>query len=475
MRLEERFLHGADEIRRLAMQTLFERLDSLCEGAIAVDQQARVVWMNEKYAKKLGLESVDAALGREVEEVIPNSLMRQVVQTGEPILLDIMEFGEEQFVVTRMPLNDDHGRVIGAIGFVLYDRLQYLKPLVTKFAHMQSELTSAQRRIAEGRRARYTFASLVGASPACVELKRQARRAAQLDATVLLVGETGTGKELLAHAIHAASPRADKPFIAVNVAAVPETLMEAEFFGAAPGAYTGADRKGREGKFKLADGGTLFLDEVADMPMAVQAKLLRALQEQEIEALGSNKVFKVDVRVITASSVELQELVRQGRFRSDLYYRLNVLSIKLPPLRERLQDLEALCELILAQIAERTGVPQREVSPEALVALGGCAWPGNIRELRNVLERAVMMSDARRLEPRDFASVLPAVSEQPQAATRSLAQAVAATERAVIAAALEAAHGNKSLAAQTLGVSRATLYEKMAQFGLAPREHRVSG
>ncbi|MGQ0651837.1 MAG: sigma-54 interaction domain-containing protein, partial [Betaproteobacteria bacterium] len=374
-----------------------------------------------------------------------------------------------------MPLNDECGRVTGAIGYVLYDRLQYLKPLVTKFAHMQSELSSAQRRIAEGRRARYTFASLVGASPACVELKRQARRAAQLDATVLLIGETGTGKELLAHAIHAASPRADKPFIAVNVAAVPETLMEAEFFGAAPGAYTGAERKGREGKFKLADGGTLFLDEVADMPMAVQAKLLRALQEQEIEALGSNKVLKVDVRVITASSVELQELVRQGRFRSDLFYRLNVLSIKLPPLRERLQDLEALCELILAQIAERSGVPQREISAEALAALGGYAWPGNIRELRNVLERAVMMSDARRLEPADFASVLPAVGEQTQAPTRSLAQAVAATERAAIAAALEAAHGNKSLAAQALGVSRATLYEKIAQLGLQAREQRVSG
>jgi len=478
MKLEERFLHGADEIRRLAMQTLFERLDSLCEGAIAVDLNARVVWMNDKYAKKLGIESAEAALGREVEEVIPNSLMRQVVQTGEPILLDIMEFGAEQFVVTRMPLNDDAGRVIGAIGFVLYDRLQYLKPLVTKFAHMQSELSNAQQRIAEGRRARYTFASLVGASPACVELKRQARRAAQLDATVLLVGETGTGKELLAHAIHAASPRAGMPFIALNTAAVPETLMEAEFFGAAPGAYTGADRKGREGKFKLADGGTLFLDEVGDMPMAVQAKLLRALQEQEIEPLGSNRVIKVDVRVITATSLDLEELIKKGRFRSDLYYRLNVLSIKLPPLRERLQDLEALCELVLAQIAERTGMPQREVTPDALAALAAYGWPGNIRELRNVLEKAVMMSDRRRLETRDFASVLPIPAPAdagPQSATRSLARVVADTERVAITAALEAAHGNKSLAAQTLGVSRATLYEKMAQLGLTPRERHVSG
>ncbi len=478
MKLGERFLNGADEIRRVAMQTLFERLDSLCEGALAVDQQARIVWMNDKYAKKLGLESVEVALGREVEEVIPNSLMRQVVQTGEPILLDIMPFGEEQFVVTRMPLNDERGRVIGAIGFVLYDRLQYLKPLVGKFAQLQSELTSAQRHIAEGRRARYTFASVVGASPACVELKRQARRAAQLDATVLLVGETGTGKELLAHAIHAASPRSGMPFVAMNVAAVPETLMEAEFFGAAPGAYTGADRKGRDGKFKLADGGTLFLDEVGDMPMAVQAKLLRALQEQEIEPLGSNRMVKLDVRVITATSQDLEQLVKQGRFRSDLYYRLNVLSIRLPPLRERLQDLDALCELVLAQIAERTGMPQREISAEAQAALATYPWPGNIRELRNVIEKSVMLSDRRRLEMQDFAVVLPPLAH-PQlpavSAARSLAEAVAGAERSAIASALEAARGNKSLAAQRLGVSRATLYEKMAQLGIAHRERQVSG
>jgi transcriptional regulator with PAS, ATPase and Fis domain len=478
MKLGERFVNGSDEIRRVAMKTLFERLDSLCEGAIAVDQRARVVWINEKYAKKLGLPSIDAALGREVEEIIPNSLMRQVVQTGEPILLDIMEFGDEQFVVTRMPLNDEQEHVIGAIGFVLYDSLQYLKPLVARFAQLQNDLATAKKQIAEGRRARYTFASVVGASPACVELKRQARRAAQLDATVLLLGETGTGKELLAHAIHAASPRAGQPFVALNVAAVPETLMEAEFFGAAPGAYTGAERKGRDGKFKLADGGTLFLDEVGDMPLAVQAKLLRALQEQEIEALGSNKVTKVDVRVITATSGNLEELVKQARFRSDLYYRLNVLSIKLPPLRERLQDLDVLCELLLAQIAERTGMPQREISVAALAALEMYPWPGNIRELRNVLEKAVMFSERRRLEVADFAAVLPVLkhpASPAQGASRSLAQAVAQAERAAITAALEAARGNKSLAAQMLGVSRATLYEKIAQLGLMGRESQVSG
>jgi transcriptional regulator with PAS, ATPase and Fis domain len=469
MKLGERFVNDTDEIRKVAMQTLFERLETLCEGAVAVDQQAHVVWMNDKYAKKLGLPSAEQALGRDIEDVIPNSLMRQVVQTGEPILLDIMEFGVEQFVVTRMPLNDEQGKVIGAIGFVLYDRLQHLKPLVTKFAQLQTELATVQRRIAEGRRARYTFASVVGSSPACVELKRQARRAAQLEATVLLLGETGTGKELLAHAIHTASPRSAKPFVAMNMSAVPETLMEAEFFGAAPGAYTGADRHGRDGKFKLADGGTLFLDEVGDMPTAVQSKLLRVLQEQEVEPLGSNRVVRVDVRVIAATSRDLEEQIRQGKFRADLYYRLNVLSILLPPLRDRLQDLSALCELTLAQIAERTGMPQREMADDAISLLGTYGWPGNIRELRNVLEKAAMYSDNRRLEAADFVQVLPALVPSRQAVLSSantLSGAVAQAERAAILAALEASRGNKSSAAQMLGVSRATLYEKLAQLGI---------
>jgi transcriptional regulator with PAS, ATPase and Fis domain len=466
MKLEERFLNGAGEIRRLAMQTLFERLDSLCEGAIAVDQQARVVWMNEKYAKKLGLASVEDALGRDVEEVIPNSLMRQVVQSGEPILLDIMEFGEEQFVVTRMPLNDEAGRLIGAIGFVLYDRLQYLKPLVTKFARLQVELTEARKRLVEQRRPKYTFASIIGSSPAMLELKRHARRAAEQDATVLLLGETGTGKELLAQAIHAASARADGPFVGVNMAAVPETLLEAEFFGAAPGAYTGADRKGRAGKFAAADGGTLFLDEVSDMPLHLQAKLLRVLQEQEIEPLGANRVIKVDVRVIAASSTDLKKLCGQGRFRTDLYYRLNVLPIALPPLRERLSDLEALCEVILEGIAERSGKPGRSLVPSALEKLATYSWPGNVRELRNVLEQACVLSDNRRLAAEDFAAILPPpldpepIGEHP---VINLTLAVEDLERQKIRQALAATAGKVDAAARLLGVSRATLYKKISR------------
>jgi transcriptional regulator with PAS, ATPase and Fis domain len=256
----------------------------------------------------------------------------------------------------------------------------------------------------------------------------------------------------------------------VNAAAVPESLLEAEFFGVAPGAYTGADKKGRDGKFKLAHGGTLFLDEVGDMPLQVQAKLLRVLQEQEIEPLGSNKVVKVDVRIIAATSVALQQSVAQGRFRSDLYYRLNVLSITLPPLRERVGDLEALCDSALEQINERTGMPRRDMTPSALAYLSRYDWPGNVRELRNVLEKAVLYSESKQLDADDFVRILPQAalaSPSRPVQVAPLAKVVADAERQAIEAALQAAGGRKSAAAQMLGISRATLYEKLSQLRLA--------
>jgi transcriptional regulator with PAS, ATPase and Fis domain len=356
--------------------------------------------------------------------------------------------------------------VIGALGMVLFDHPETtLQPLIAKFARLQRDLDEAKRELAAQRRAKYTFASFIGSSPAALEVKRQARRAAQTPSNVLLLGETGTGKELLAHAIHAASARADKPFISVNLAAVPETLLEAEFFGVAPGAYTGADRKGRDGKFKLADGGTLFLDEVGDMPLPLQAKLLRALQEQEVEPLGSNRVIKVDVRVLAATSRDLKALVAEGRFREDLYYRLNVLPIRLPALRERLGDLEALAESLLESIAARTGMPQRELSPSAIGALAAHGWPGNIRELRNVLEQAAMLTDNPRLAAEDFARILPASAAREArggGALRPLPEQIAELERSSIRLALAATGGNKVSAARMLGISRATLYEKLS-------------
>ncbi|GAB3544820.1 sigma-54-dependent Fis family transcriptional regulator [Noviherbaspirillum agri] len=469
-----------DKFLQVGMQSLLDLFDDSCEGTMAVDDQGRIAWMNDKYAAFLGLkEGPDAALGKAVEEVIPNSRMREVVQTGKPILLDIMMIRDQPLVVMRIPLKDDSGRVVGALGFALYDRLQRLKPLVSKFAELQWALANTQKELAQLRHTKYSISSFIGVSPASLELKHRARRAAQLDTTVLLLGETGTGKELLAHGIHAASGRAGRPFVGVNIAAVPESLLEAEFFGVAPGAYTGADRKGRDGKFKIADGGTLFLDEVGDMPLQVQAKLLRVLQEQEIEPLGSNRITKVDVRVIAATSHDLKQLVADGKFRSDLYYRLNVLPIVLPPLRERIADLDALCEHLLEQIATRTGMPQRELTPSARAFLASYSWPGNVRELRNALEQAGMVTDSIALSAEDFASILPEEDKKPsmvqtpaadaragQASIRPLAEAVAEVEKNLIQAALESSAGNKALAARQLGISRATLYQKIVDFKL---------
>ena len=463
----------ASSVHEQAVRSLFQMLESICEGAVVVDRAARIVWISDKYLALLGLNDQEPPIGKPIEELIPTSLMRQVVDTGEPMLLDIMQFKGQSFVVTRLPLRDDEGEITGAVGFVLYDRPQYLKPLVSKFARLQTELAAAQRALADHRRPKYTFSSFIGASPACREVKRQARRAAQLDTTVLLQGETGTGKELLAHAIHAVSTRADQPFVGVNLSAIPENLLEAELFGVVPGAFTGAERRGRDGKMKLADGGTLFFDEVGDMPIAVQSKLLRVLQEQEFEQLGSNRMVKIDVRVIAATSRDLKRLVQSGRFRSDLYYRLNVLSIQVPPLRDRNEDLEALCEVMLEKIAERTGMPQRELARDALDALAAYAWPGNVRELRNVLEQVTMLTEGPRITAADFRSILPtAAMEASPASARvpappvRLDQAIAVAERNAIRHALQASAGNKTAAAQLLGVSRATLYEKLSALRL---------
>ncbi len=460
----------AASVLKLAARSMFDLFSSMSEGMMLVDRAGRVVWINDQYKRflpALGFAREEDFVGRPVEEVVPNTLMRHVLETGKPILIDLLTNKAGTFVVSRIPLRDEQGAVIGVLGMVLFDHPETtLQPLIGKFARLQQDLDDARRQLAAERRTKYTLASFIGSSPAALEVKRQARRAAQTGSTVLLLGETGTGKELLAHAIHASSARAAHPFVSVNLAAVPETLLEAEFFGVAPGAYTGADRKGREGKFQLADGGTLFLDEVGDMPPALQAKLLRALQEQEVEPLGSNKVIKVDVRVLAATSRDLKAMVAEGRFREDLYYRLNVLPVRVPPLRERLADLEALAESLLESIAQRTGMPQRELAPSALAVLAAHAWPGNIRELRNVLEQAAMLTDNARLGAADFASVLPVAPARAEPGAtphlRPLPQLIAELERSTIQSALAATGGNKVSAAKLLGISRATLYEKLA-------------
>ncbi|MBS0448179.1 MAG: sigma 54-interacting transcriptional regulator [Proteobacteria bacterium] len=476
----------ADGLLKLAAQSMFDTLAATAMGMMVVDRDHRIVWISEGYKQFLpGLGRSEADfVGRRVEEVVPNTLMAQVIDSGQPILVDLLTNQAGTFLVSRLPLRDAHGVVIGAMGMVLLDHPETtMQPLMMKFARLERELGDARRQLAAQRRPKYGIASFVGASAAAMEVKRQARRVARTDSTVLLLGETGTGKEVLAHGIHAASARAARPFVGVNIAAVPESLLEAEFFGVAPGAYTGAERKGREGKFKAADGGTLLLDEIGDMPLALQSKLLRVLQEQEFEPLGSNEVVHVDVRIIAATSRDLPAMVAAGSFRADLYYRLNVLPIRLPPLRERLGDLEALVETLAEDIARRSGLPPKSVSAEALDLLAAQAWPGNIRELRNALEQAALMTDDLVLMPAHFAAFgdgaarcgapasVPAMAPSaprdapPPAGAhgiKPLPQAIAELEAQAIRAALDATGGNKLAASRLLGISRATLYEKLA-------------
>jgi transcriptional regulator with PAS, ATPase and Fis domain len=461
-------LKDYQRVRLLAIRSLFEIIEQSSEGTVIVDRDANIVWMNERYARRFGLESAEVAIGKACESVIPGSLLREVVRTGRPILLDMQDTSNEPLVVMRLPIHDDAGVVIGAIGFALFDELRSLSPMLKRYMSMQEELAST-RSLLRARQTKYNFAHFIGTSAASLEVKRRARRSASAESPVLLLGETGTGKELLAQAIHGASPRAHKAFVSINSAAIPESLLEAEFFGTAPGAFTGADRKGRAGKLQIAQGGTLFLDEIGDMPLPLQSKLLRVLQEKEFEPVGSNEVIQSDVRVIAATSTDLEAAIKRGEFRADLYYRLNVLPINVPPLRDRLDDLPALSEAILEELRS-----QHELNREALALLGQHAWPGNIRELRNVLERAALLSDELMLNAADIQAAIGTLTlverDAPVAidvvAHETFSQARERFDRQLIETTLVQCKGKVIDAAARLGLGRSTLYKKMVALGI---------
>ena len=449
------------DFRRQAVHALFDHLTDISEGIIVVDKEARIAWLDEKYKQLLGVG--DEAIGRMVEDIIPNSQLRRVIASGKPIVLDIMAFGTRSMVVVRLPLRDADGEVDGAMGLVLYDRADHIKQLFMKLNKVHDDDSQVRRDSLRDRRPRYRFSDFRGQSAAAAEVLRRARRAADLEATTLLLGETGTGKELIAQAIHAASRRAGKPMVCVNVAAIPENLLEAEFFGAAPGAYTGADRRGRDGKFLLAEGGTLFLDEIGDMPLSLQGKLLRVVQEREFEPLGSNRLHATDVRIIAATSHDLGERVRNGGFRADLYYRLNVIPITLPPLRRRVEDIEDLAAGFVEQFRRDNGQGPRGITAAAVTVLQSYDWPGNVRELANVLHHACAFCQADRLNAADLPDLGNSADRPP---APPLATAVDHAERDAIRLSLAAAKGNKTLAASQLGISRTSLYERIRTLGI---------
>jgi DNA-binding NtrC family response regulator len=324
------------------------------------------------------------------------------------------------------------------------------------------------------------FDNLVGETPRMREIYRAIQVVSHYDATVLITGETGTGKELVARAIHRLGPRRNKRFVTINCAAVPETLLETELFGHERGAFTGA-RTRKIGKFEYANEGTLFLDEVGDVPFSLQAKLLRVLEGHEFERVGGNETVRVDIRVIAATNTDLPEALAAGRFRKDLFYRLNVAQIDLPPLRERKEDIPLLVQHFLDQWGEKMAKPAMRLSPELMDALMDYDWPGNVRELENVLERAAIMSSDPVIRTIRFpgqgsaaqpaGSIKEAIVEY--ASRHLLEDARAEHERGFLEAALRKNAGNIGRTADAVGLSERTLHRKMKQYGLDKRDYRL--
>ena len=320
---------------------------------------------------------------------------------------------------------------------------------------------------------RFDKQNIIARSPLMVKLLETVAHVAQSDASVLITGESGTGKELIAGATHYNSPRRDKPFVKINCAAITETLLESELFGHEKGAFTGAQRR-KEGKFVLAHGGSIFLDEVSEMPLPMQVKLLRVLQERELTRVGGEEVIKVDVRVIAATNRELKDLVLQGAFREDLYYRLNVVDLYIPPLRERKEDIPLIAQRFLSIYAEKNNKKIKGFTPKAMDKLINAEWPGNVRELINAVERGVVLTQQEFLDVEDFMNVSPSKdTEPPDNAlndnvmiddTMTLEEA----EKAIILNTLEAAAGNKSETARRLGITRKTLHKKLKEYGAMP-------
>jgi DNA-binding NtrC family response regulator len=356
----------------------------------------------------------------------------------------------------------------GAVDFLLKPfSLDHLMAVVQKALEVRA-LRDENRQLREELGKRYEFDNIIGRSPAMQEIFATIERVAPSRATVLLAGESGVGKDLIARAIHFHSPRRDRPFVKINCTALPENLMESELFGYEKGAFTGANTT-KPGKFEQADTGTVFLDEIGDVPASVQVKLLRILQEREFERLGSNKTRHIDVRVIAATNQDLRAALEQGTFREDLYYRLNVVPINIIPLRERMQDIPFLAEHFLQKYAAEAGNRIGSITPAAMSKLMSYHWPGNVRELENVIERSVVMCTGDSL---DAADIKLDNAPRPRSAGTELTLPPGMTldqyEQELIREALKRANGNKSQAARSLGLTRNALRYRLAQMGLEP-------
>lgn len=383
----------------------------------------------------------------------------------------VWKIKDTTLVVSRIPLFNAREELIGTIGLILFRKSIEMKELIHKILDMEKKLEYFQESFVPVYQPRYHFEDIAGHSALMREKVEKAKKIASTSSNVVITGESGTGKELFAHAIHSLSYRKDGPFIRVNCSAIPRELFESELFGYGDGAFTGAKKGGKPGKFELAHNGTIFLDEIADLPLEMQVKLLRVIQEREVERVGDNRPILVDTRIIAATNKNLADLVEEGKFRNDLYYRLSVFHLKLPPLRERKEDIPFLARYFLDKLAQEQGYEPLNIDAQCLEILKNYSWPGNARELRNVMEMAAGMCDGKTITPvllPDYLKDQEAPPSLEEFAAKDLyyRDAILELERKMILEALKRSGGQKKKAAKLLGIARSLLYKKMGELGI---------
>lgn len=447
---------------------ILEKVLTQMRGLVVVDHETNIVFLNEEYAETIG-KNPKEALGRPVRQVIPDSKLPVVVESGKAILGDVYYVVGKPTVCNRIPLRQN-GVLIGAMSFEVFGEIKQSDKLFASLQELHTQLDYYKEKLKRFSGSRYYLADIIGSSSAVIKLRKDILKSACTNSTVLIQGETGTGKELVAHALHRESLRAHHSFVKLNCGAIPSELIESELFGYEEGAFTGAKKTGKKGKFELANKGTLFLDEISQLSIMAQVKLLRALQEKEIERVGGESPISVDVRIVAASNNDLEDMVRRGLFRADLFYRLNVIPISVPPLRERRSDIPALVEQFAKKYGDQAGLSSVSVAPDVLTLLSELEWPGNIRELENSVERAIGMCNSNVLDISHFEWLFPKKRNGIiDIKGKTLEEAKAEFEKNIIVNILHSTNNNIKKTAELLHIDRSLLYQKMRRLGIQYR------
>jgi len=440
-------------------------LDNIYNGVMITDPAGKIIFFSKTYGNFLGIDPKEV-IGKNCTDVIENTRMDIVAKTKIPEINLPHRIMGQDMVVQRIPI-ELNGELVAVYGQVMFKDVRDVHVLARKLNVLESKVEFYEKELESLRSSKYTINHIVGKSEKMVELKSLALKAARTNAPVLLIGESGTGKELFAHAIHYASDRRTHPFIRLNCAAIPKDLLEAELFGYEPGAFTGAGNKGKPGKFELAHRGSIFLDEIGDLPLEMQPKLLRVLEEKEMERLGGTRLTKYDFRLIGATNQNLDKWVEAGKFRKDLYYRLNVIPIQIPSLRERKEDIPIIAEHLIQNINQDMGTHVKKISPEVLNIFQNYNWPGNVRELANILERIIYITEGDTIQFRHLPFFLQSMKEGSTRLQPSLLRNLREDmEKEALIHAIRVSNDNKNRAAKLLGIHRTALYKKMKKLNI---------